>query len=77
MWRAKYLGSDYEFTEISPERAQALLVRWVEIGRLYGLPSEESMITPELAAYLAGMDAQAAAQWHDVPKPPGAQDVTG
>lgn len=26
-----YLGSDDEFTEISPERAQSLLERWVEI----------------------------------------------
>jgi len=77
MWRAKYLGSDYEFTEITPERAEELMRRWVEIGRLDAMPSQEWSITAELAEYLTGLDAQAQAQWRDVARPPGAEDVNG
>jgi hypothetical protein len=75
MWRAKYLGSDYEFTEVSAERAQELLERWVRIGRLERMPSQETTITPELAQHLTRIDAEAEARWRDVPTPPGAEDI--
>lgn len=77
MWRAHYLGSDYEFTEISPERAHELFTRWVAQGVLPAYPPEESPITPEIARHLSGLDEQAQAAWRDVPTPPGAEDVTG
>jgi len=77
MWREKYLGSgDWEFTEISGERAQELLRRWVQIGRLERMPDEASMITPELAEHLTAMDKEAEARWRNVPKPPGAEDIS-
>jgi hypothetical protein len=75
MYRAKYLGSDYEFVEITAERAEELLRRWVEIGRLEKHPGEDSRITPELAEYLASRDREAEERWRDVPKPPGAEGI--
>ncbi|WP_345624994.1 hypothetical protein [Rugosimonospora acidiphila] len=75
MWRAKYLGSDYEFTEITEERAYELIRSWVASGWLERMPDDASTITPELAERLTAMDRKAAAAWRDVPKPPGAEDI--
>jgi hypothetical protein len=76
MWREKFLGSgSSEFVEISPARAQELLRRWVEIGRLTAMPSEESMMTADLVAHLEGREREDEARWRGVPKPPGSQDV--
>ena len=75
LWKQKYEGSWDETTEIDTERAEALLRRWVEIGRIANPPSDESSIAPELAARLAAVDEQAAAIWRSVPTPPGAEDI--
>lgn len=75
MFRATYQGSDYEFTEITPERAEELMHRWLEIGRITSYPSGEPSIDPETAARLVEADRQAAARWRGVPAPPGAADL--
>jgi hypothetical protein len=75
LWRQKYLGSWNETTEIEQERAEQLMRRWVEIGRIKKLPSDESTTPPEIIAELSGMDSRADAIWHDVPTPPGAEDI--
>ena len=63
--------------EIDEDRAARLIRRWVEIGRIAKLPSDESSIPPDLAARLDRVDEQAAAIWRAVPIPPGAEDIQG
>jgi hypothetical protein len=76
MWRERYRGSgDWEFHEISPDRAHALLRRWVEIGRLDHLPDDASAITPDQARVLADRDRESEAHWRNVPRPPGAENI--
>jgi hypothetical protein len=76
MWRVKYLGSDYEMSEISTERAHELMGRWVEIGRIAAPPSEQSSIPAERAAELIEADHRAAERWQGVTPPPGAGSIT-
>jgi hypothetical protein len=76
MYRELYLGSgDHEFHEITPDRAQTLLRRFVELGRLDHLPDEASSITPEQTQALTERDHESTARWRNVEKPPGAEDV--
>jgi hypothetical protein len=75
LWKQKYQGSWDETVEIDEERAAALMRRWVEIGRIQKLPSDESSIPPDVAASLTEADNQAAARWRSVPTPPGAEDI--
>lgn len=75
LYKQKYQGSDHEAVEIDEDRAQRLIRRWVEIGRIAKRPSDESSIPPELAARLDRVDEQAAAIWRAVPVPPGATEI--
>jgi hypothetical protein len=76
MWRERYRGSGaWEFHEIPAGRAHDLLRRFVELGRLDRLPDDASAITPEQARALADRDRESAAQWSNVQKPPGADDI--
>ncbi|MEJ2579622.1 MAG: hypothetical protein P8Z68_11115, partial [Kineosporiaceae bacterium] len=70
MWREQQVRSGYEFTEIPADRARALLERWVQVGRLEKYPAEESKVSPELAAYLTGLDEGAGARWFPPQAPP-------
>lgn len=43
MLRVRYRGSEYEFLEISPERAQEILTMWVDEGIVPGYPPDEPL----------------------------------
>jgi hypothetical protein len=76
MWRERYRGSgDWEFREVSADRAHSLLRRFVELGRLERLPDEASALTPEQARALADRDRESEAQWRQVPRPPGVDNI--
>lgn len=76
MWRAKYQGSDYEFTEVGAADAERLIARWVEIGRIAKVPESASSFTPDEHARLVEADRQARAAWARVQPPPGAESIT-
>ena len=75
LYRQKYQGSWDETVEIDGERAHQVIRRWVEIGRIAKLPSDESSLPADVANALSEIDRQAEAVWRTVPVPPGAEDI--
>lgn len=75
LWNEKYEGSWDKISEISEERAEAILRGWVEAGLIPKLPNPRSSIAPDEAARLIEADRIAAEVWDNVPTPPGATDI--
>jgi hypothetical protein len=75
LYKQKYQGSWDETVEIDEDRAAGLMRRWLDIGRIEKLPSDEPSIPSEVANELTGLDEQAEARWRGVPTPPGADDI--
>jgi hypothetical protein len=76
LWKNLYQGDDDPYVPIESDRAEQLMARWVEIGRLAKVPSGESTFSAEEQARLIEADRRAAQLWRDVPIPPGAADIT-
>jgi hypothetical protein len=75
MWNERYKGSWDATTEISAERADQILNRWVEHGLIPGMPDPRSSIPPDMAQRLVDAARRADTTWQGVPTPPGALDI--
>lgn len=75
LYRQWYLGSDYEYDEITAERANEVIEQWLASGRITRLPGCSHPADEATVERWAAAEARVRAIWASVPTPPGIEDI--